>query len=284
MSYKIIGDSCCDLTEKYKKDSHFALVPLTLQVDDTYIRDDETFDQARFLQLIRESKSVQKSACPSPEEFMAAYEGEEDMVFVVTLSQHLSGTYNSAVLARNLFYEEHPGSEKKIHVFSSDSACCGESLVAFQIQEMAETGASFEEIVEKVGYFRDHMSTYFVLETLDFLRKNGRLTGLASILASALNIKPIMAGDHGVIVKLDQARGITKALNKLCDTVVADAVKAGVDTKNRILGIVHCNCPERAEAVKAQICSRLSFKDVYIAPAAGVSSLYAGDGGIVIAL
>ncbi len=284
MSYRIIGDSCCDLTEKYKADSHFRLVPLTLQVDDTYIRDDETFDQARFLQLIRESKSVQKSACPSPEDFLKVYEGEEDMVFVVTLSQHLSGTYNSAVLAVNLYHEEHPDSPKRIHVFSSDSACCGEALIAFKIQELAEAGASFDEIVEKVNDFRDHMNTYFVLETLDFLRKNGRLTGIAAILASALNIKPVMGADHGVIIKLDQARGINKALSKLCDTVVQDAISKGINTKEKILGIVHCNCPERAKSVMENICSRLSFKDVYVAPAAGVSSLYAGDGGIVIAL
>ena len=284
MTYKIIGDSCCDLTEKYKDDPHFALVPLTLQVDDSYIRDDETFDQAHFLKLIRESRAVQKSACPSPEDFMAAYAGEEEMVFVVTLSQHSSGAYNSAMLARSLFYEENPGSGKKIHVFSSDSACCGESLLAFRIQEMAEQGAGFEEIVREAGEFRDNMRTYFVLETLDFLRKNGRLTGLAAILASALNIKPVMGADHGVIIKLGQARGIAKALDRLCDTVVQEAVKNGIDTKERILGIVHCNCPERARSVKEMICSRLSFKDVYIAPAAGVSSLYAGDGGVVVAL
>lgn len=284
MSYKIIGDSCCDLTQKYKENPQYALVPLTLQVDETYIRDDETFDQARFLELVRGSRTVQKSACPSPEEFMEAYRGGEDMVFVVTLSQHLSGTYNSAVLARNLFYEENPDSAKKIHVFSSDSACCGEALIAFRIQELAESGASFETIVKEAGEFRDGMRTYFVLETLDFLRKNGRLTGLASILASALNIKPVMGEENGVIIKLSQARGITKALNKMCETVVETAVRSGVDTKNRILGITHCNCPERAEQVREQICSRLKFRDVYVVPAAGVSSLYAGDGGVVVAL
>jgi DegV family protein with EDD domain len=283
LSYKIIGDSCCDLTEKYKKDPHFALVPLTLQVDQTFIRDDETFDQAHFLRLIRESKEIQKSACPSPEDFLKEYEGEEDMVFVVTLSQHLSGTYNSAVLARSLYYEEHPKSTKKIHVFSSDSACCGESLIAFRIHELAQEGATYEEILEKVGAFRDRMQTYFVLETLDFLRKNGRLTGLTAILASALNIKPIMAGDHGVIVKLDQARGMTKGVNKMCDAAIERAKAAALDTKNLTLGIVHCNCPERAEAVKDRMLSALPFRDVYIAPAAGVSSLYAGDGGVVLA-
>ncbi|MCI8400593.1 MAG: DegV family protein [Lachnospiraceae bacterium] len=284
MNYKIIGDSCCDLTAEYKKDSRFDLVPLTLQVDDTYIRDDETFDQAHFLKLVRESKSVQKSACPSPEDFMASYAGEEEMVFVVTLSQHLSGTYNSAVLAKNLYYEENPNSTKKIHIFSSDSACCGESLIAFRIRDLAESGASFEEIVEQAGSFRDGMKTYFVLETLDFLRKNGRLTGLASILASALNIKPVMSADHGVIIKLNQARGITKALGKMCDLAVEETLRRGVDTKKHTLGITHCNCPDRAEAVREQLCSRLAFRDVYITPAAGVSSLYAGDGGVVVAI
>ena len=76
---------------------------------------------------------------------MKAFEGEADMVFIVTLSQHLSGSYNSAVLGKTLYEEEH-GTEKKIHVFSSDSACCGESLIAFKIQELAEAGASFEQI------------------------------------------------------------------------------------------------------------------------------------------
>ncbi len=284
MSYKIIGDSCCDLTEKYKKDSHFRLVPLTLQVDDNFIRDDETFNQTSLIEMVRKSKSVQKSACPSPEEFLDVYEGDEDMVFVITLSEHLSGTYNSACLARDLYFEKYPDSEKKIHVFSSDSACCGESLIAIRIQELVESGKTFDEIIEDIDGFRYNMHTYFVLETLDYLRKNGRLTGITALLATALNIKPVMGADHGVIIKLDQSRGIIKALNKMCDIIVEEARKNGVNTRERILGITHCNCPDRAKMVMEKLCSRLQFKDVYIAPAAGVSTLYAGDGGIVVAL
>ncbi len=279
MSYKIVVDSCCDLTEDLRKSGVFQVIPLTLQVGGKLIVDDETFDQAAFLKAVRECPECPKSACPSPEQFKSAYESGGDMVFVVTLSQHLSGTYNSAVLAKELYIEEH-GEDKKIHVFSSDSAASGEALIAMKIRELAEAGKSFEEIVEQVSDFRDHMLTYFVLETLDSLKKNGRLTGLQAIFATALNIKPVMAGDHGVIVKVDQARGMQKALAKLVQ-YVADNVK---NPEQKILAISHCNCPERAKFVKEQLCRQMNFKDVYIAPAAGVTSLYASDGGVVVTI
>ena len=103
MSYKIVVDSCCDLTEELKSDSHFQIIPLTLQVGETYITDDEHFDQARFLELVRTSPECPRTACPSPEAFRDAYDCDADMIFVVTLSQHLSGTYNSAVLGRTMY-------------------------------------------------------------------------------------------------------------------------------------------------------------------------------------
>ena len=278
MKYKIVVDSCCDLTKELKSDEHFQIVPLTLQVGNVHTVDDETFDQAAYLKLVAQSPDCPKTACPSPEQFKKAYEeGGADMVFVVTLSQHLSGTYNSAMLAKKL-YEEEAGDGKKIHVFSSDSAAVGESLIAMKIKELAEEGLSFEEIVEKAGYFRDHMVTLFVLETLETLKKNGRLTGITAVLATALNIKPVMAGNKGVIEKVNQARGIQKALRNMLDVAVSRAV----DTEHKILGITHCNCPERAEWVKTELCKRLTFKDVYVVEAAGVSSTYAADGGIVL--
>ena len=277
MVYKIIADSCCDLTDKYRKDPHFQIIPLTLQVGSHSFIDDETFDQKEYIRLVAESPECARTACPSPEAYMKAFEGEADMVFIVTLSQHLSGSYNSAVLGKTLYEEEH-GTEKKIHVFSSDSACCGESLIAFKIQELAEAGASFEQIVARVNEFRDHIQTYFVLEDLDTLKKNGRLTGLAAILASALNIKPIMAGDHGVIVKVDQCRGIQKALKQMVEHFMAGCR----NPESRTLGITHVNCPERAEQVKKMFLSQARFKNVYVVDAAGVSTTYANNGGIVV--
>lgn len=277
MKYKIVVDSCCDLTEDLKKDKHFEIIPLTLNVGETEVIDDETFDQASYLKLVKECPECPKTACPSPERYASAYEGA-DMVFVITLSQHLSGSFNSAQLAKNLFLEEHP--DAKVQVFSSDSACCGEANIALLIQSLCEEGRGFEEICEIAADYLYHMHTYFVLETLDFLKKNGRLTGLAAIAATVLNIKPVMGADHGVIIKLSQARGLQRALSKLADTVAAEAV----NPEEKRLSITHVNCPDRAEFVKELILKKIKVKDVFIVDAAGVSSTYAGDGGIVVAL
>ena len=278
MNYKIVVDSCCDLTEELKADSHFQIIPLTLQVGDIQITDDETFNQKSYLKLIKESEECPKTACPSPEAFMNAYDCDADAVFVVTLSQHLSGSYNSAVLGRSLYLEEK--GEKHIAVFSSDSASVGEVVLALKIRELCEAGKSFDEVVKEVSDYRDNLNTYFVLETLDFLRKNGRLTGIQAVVASVLNIKPVMGADKGTIIKLDQARGIDKALRKMAQWVAKQAVDPG----HKTLAIAHTNCPDRARKVKEIICSLIDVKDVYVVNTAGVSSTYAGDGGVIIAL
>ena len=280
MSYKIIGDSCLDLTADLKKDPHFQIIPLTLQVEHTQVIDDETFDQKKFLELVRSSSECPQTACPSPERFKEAFECDVEQIFVITLSEHLSGTYNSAVLAKKLYEEEHGQDGKNIAVFSSDSASSGEVNIALYIQSRCQASLPFEEIEEKTRSFIKNMRTYFVLESLDTLRKNGRLIGLQAFFATALNIKPVMGADSGVIIKLDQARGINKALTRMADIAIREAG----ETKDKVLIIAHCNNPERAEVVKNEMCRQASFKDVIITETAGVATVYASDGGIIVAL
>ena len=150
--YKIVIDSCGELSEDLKADGHFCTVPLLLDVDGYQITDDETFNQRDFLQRVKACIHSPKSSCPSPERYMRAYEGEAEHVYVVTLSGKLSGSYNSAVLAADLYHEEHEDS-KQIHVFNSKSASIGETLIGLKIQELEESGASFEEIVTEVEHF-----------------------------------------------------------------------------------------------------------------------------------
>lgn len=277
MSYRIIGDSCTDLPIYLKEDPHFKLVPLTLIVDDVSIIDDETFDQVDFLRRVKAYPHSPKSACPSPEDYMKHFDFDGD-VYIVTLSSPLSGSYNSAELAKKLYLEDHPG--KNIAVFDSHSASVGQTLIAMKVKELIEAHCSFKEIVEKVNNFRDGLKTKFVLESLDTLRKNGRLSNLQAIIASALNIKPVMgATSDGNICKVDQARGITKALMLMAKCIEEDVVKPS----ERILGISHCNNRERAEFVKEEIMKRIPFKDCFIVDTAGVSSLYANEGGIITA-
>ena len=116
------------------------------------------------------------------------------------------------------------------------------------------------------------MKTYFVLETLDTLRKNGRLTGLQAYFATKLNIKPVMSAEKGVIIKLDQARGIQKALQKLVEIA-----------PNRRLIISHCNTPERAEYIRER-CQAAGFKEIIITGTSGLNTMYANDGGLIVTL
>ena len=276
MSFHIVCDSCTDLTEEDLKKGCYTLVPLTLLVDGEEIIDDETFDQADFLAKVAATKEAVKSACPAPESYMEAYSKADD-IYVVTLSAELSGSYNSAVLGKNL-YEEENGT-KNIHVVNSRGAATTQVLIARKLNEYASQGMPFEEVVDKIEEYTTSLRTYFVLETLEVLRKNGRLSRLSATIAGALNIKPVMIGTRdGVIQKAAQARGMKKALAKMVEHMGSE----GRDLTRRQFVISHCNCYERAVYVKELIKKHLHAEDVDIVDTKGVSSLYACDGGIIV--
>lgn len=277
MSYRIIVDSCGELTEEMKASGHYETASLQISVSGHHIVDDETFNQAEFLRLVAESPECPKSSCPSPERYMEGYHCEEERVYAVTLSAELSGSYNSAVLGRELYLEEY--GEKDIYVFNSRSASVGETLIALKIEECEKQGMEFREVIDCVEEYISRQNTYFVLETLDILRKNGRLTGLKAVMATALNIKPVMgATPEGTICQLGQTRGIKKALVKLVDEVVKNLK----DSDKKILGISHCNCRQRAEYVRDMLKEKAQFRDVVILDTAGISSMYAADGGVIV--
>ncbi len=277
MSYKIIVDSCGELTDEMKGSGCFETASLEIDVEDYHIIDDETFDQADFLKRVAACPTSPKSSCPSPERYMEGYRCEADHVYAVTLSAELSGSYNSAILGKNLYHEEY--GEKDIYVFNSRSASVGETLIAMKVVECEEQGMEFEQVIETVEAYISEQHTYFVLETLDTLRKNGRLKGVKAIVATALNIKPVMGSTpEGTIAQLGQGRGIKKALAKMTDEIVKDLK----DSREKILAISHCNCRERAEYVREVLMKKAEFKDTVILDTAGISSMYAADGGVIV--
>lgn len=276
MKYKIVVDSCCELPEELLTDERLERVPLGLEVGDYHIEDDDSFDQADFLKRIAECPTCPKSSCPSPERFMEAYHADAEHVYVVTLSSHLSGSYNSAMLAKDLYKEKY--GEKKIHVVDSESASGGETQIALKLMELEAQGLPFETIVEQIEQFRDTRSVYFVLDNLETLRKNGRLTGVKAFVASTLNIKPVMSAEHGVIVQRGQSIGVKKALAKLAEMLVKEIGS----TEGRKLIITHCNAPERAEFVRDLVMKLAKFEEIIIMETRGLSSLYANDGGVIV--
>ena len=277
MSFRVVVDSCGELTQEMKDSGCFINVPLTIMLGDHHIIDDETFDQADFLKRVEEYPDCPKTSCPSPEKYMESYRCDADHIYAVTLSANLSGSYNSAVLGKNLYEEEY--GDKPIYVFDSRSASIGQTLIALKIAECEEAGMKFEQVVETVENFITEQITYFVLESLEALRKNGRLTGMKALVATALNIKPYCgATPEGTIFQAGQARGIKKALAKMVDVFVAELK----NSEEKIVAISHCNCFERAMDVKRMIEAKITPKKIIVLDTRGISSTYASDGGIIV--
>ena len=244
-----------------------------------HIVDDETFDQAEFID--RRSEQPARNARSQParhrRRYMEAYHCEAEHIYAVTLSAELSGSYNSAVLGKNLYEEEY--GEKDIYVFNSRSASVGETLIGLKIAECEKKGLSFKEVIDTVEAYIEEQHTYFLLETLDILKKNGRLKGLKAVVATALNIKPVMGSTpDGNIQQLANTRGMKKGLVRMVEQIVADLK----NPEEKILAISHCNCRERAETVKNMLLEKAGFKDIIIVDTAGISSMYAADGGVIV--
>ena len=279
MSYKIVIDSCGELLEQWKQDERFASVPLTLTVGSENIIDDETFNQADFLQKVAACPECPKSTYPSHESYRKAFDCEAEHIYCVTLSSELSGSYNSAVLGASLLHEEKKGVQ--IHVFNSCSASIGQTLIALKIAQCEDAGLPFEDVVSVVNKYIEEQHTFFVLENLETLRKNGRLSRVKALVATALKIKPIMGSTpEGTICQLDQARGMNKALVKMVDKIV----EVTENSENKILAISHCNSPKKANMLKEAIQEKMKLADIVVLDTAGVSSMYANDGGIIVAV
>ena len=276
MTYKLLCDSCTDLTPGLLEDPHVVRIPLTIQVGSETVVDDHTFRQKELLQKMRAWPDAPKTACPSPATYMEQFLDDGDN-YIVTLSARLSGSHNAAVQAQTLYREE--GGRGNVHVFNSRSASAGQTQIALLIQELAGSGLPFDQVVERVEAYISRMRTLFVLENLDNLRKNGRLTQVQSLVTGALRVKLLMgATREGEIEKLGQGLSIRQTLARMVSRMAEDQ-----DHTGRRLVIAHCNCQERAEHLLELVRKRCQFGEVVIVPTAGIATVYANDGGVVTA-
>ena len=279
MSFNIIGDSGCDYTESYDRLSWLTRVPLTIELDGKRYTDDAALDRAELLSAIARSGNVPKTSCPSPDDYLQAFDCDADDIYVVTLSGELSGSYNSAVLAAGIAKEQFP--EKHIHVFNSRSAAGGETAIALKIYNLACSGLSFNEVAEKSEKFIEKLTTVFVLEDLDPLRKNGRLTHVQAIVTAALRIKLVLnATAQGTIAITSKALTTQRAFRAMVE-YVKDKFRLS-EAAERVLVITQCNCLDTAHKVRDMILKECRFVESVICTAGGISTVYAADGGIVV--
>ena len=276
MTWKIVADSGCDYREitDLANQTTFESVPLTIQIDNEIFVDNAYLDIDGMMEKMYATSSASKSACPSPDDYLRSFEGAEN-IFVVTITGSLSGSHNSAQLAKKLFLEEHPTAN--IHVIDSLSAGGEVDLIVRKLNDLIKEGLSFEQVVEAITHYQNNTKLLFVLAKVDNLVKNGRLSKLIGAVVGLLNIRMVgEASDTGTLELLQKARGAKKALTAAVDEVLKAGYKGG-----RII-IAHRNnekfCQQFSEAIK----EKFPAADISFLPTSGLCSFYAEEGGLLM--
>lgn len=276
MKRVIVTDSCAELNEKILSKSDIKRVPFFIDVEDKSFKGDENTDIDSLIKEMNSSKTPPKTAAPTPESFYEMAKGYDE-VFFVSISSKLSTTYNNANIAKTMLEEDFEG--VKAYTFDSKSAACGETQVITWIQEGFDKKLKFEEIVDYVNRKIEDLQTIFVLENLDNLIKNGRMSRVAGFIASALSIYPVCVGIDGEIDVKHKPRGIKSALKRMVDTIG----ELSNNFEDKKLYITHIRNKDRAEKVKELIEKRYVFKSIEIFEGTALSTTYANESGIIMA-
>jgi DegV family protein with EDD domain len=284
MKYKLIADSCCDLfaADFSTEELNFVTVPLTIVIDDKDFVDDEGLDIHAFVAAMRATKSAAKTCCPSPEAFKTEIlsSAPDDNVICLTLSSKLSGSFNSARLAAEEVKKEYP--DKNIFVLDSRSASSGMVLILNELKRLIESGDfSFDEIVEKIMKFRDATRVRFVLHDLGNLVRAGRMSKIVGLVASTLNIKPILGDDgKGEIKMCLKVMGLKRPIIAMSGFPAEKAKTEGTDIP---IAISHCFNKEDAEYLKSLLETKIGLSNIELRPMRGLSSFYSSYRGIILA-
>lgn len=276
MTWKIVADSGCDYRnlENLAPDTHFVSVPLTLQVADTIYTDTADLDIDQMMEHMYATATASKSACPSPDDYMRAFEGA-DQIFVITITGGLSGSQNAAQIAAQIYKEDHP--QVEIHLIDSLSAGGEIDLIVTKLNQLIEQGLSFEQVIQEITAYQQRTKLLFVLAKVDNLVKNGRLSKLSGTVAGLLNIRIIgEASPEGKLELLQKARGAKKAVTASFDELLKAGYQGGKIT------IAHRNndkfCQQFADLVQAQF----PQAQIEVIPTSGLCSFYAEEGGLLM--
>ena len=279
MTWNIVSDSSCDLRmAAFESDRvRFETVPLRIQVGEREFLDNDDLVVPDLLDAMSQEKSASSTACPSPAAFARAFEAG-DCTVCFTISSNLSGTYNSAVMGREMVLEEHP--EKKVCIIDSKATAGAMVLLIRKAKELMEADVTgdFEDICDQLRLYQAALRTCFTLENFDNLIKNGRMRPLVGTLLHSLGIHVIAdATPLGTIHVADKARGEAKTYK----TITA-LMKSSKDCTGAEVVISHCENMAGALKLKQQILEDLPVKSVDVLSCRGLTSFYAMEKGLII--
>lgn len=274
---KLVTDGTCDLSEELLRKLNINVVPVGLTIGEEHYTIGEDINNQEFYEKMKMYKELPKTFCPSPNKFIESYEGEEQVI-VITLSQKLSGTYNSAILAKELYLSENK--QKDIRVIDSHSGCIGAGLLLIKAAKMIKDGKNIDEISSSLEDLRDKISFYGALETLENAIKGGRVNPLAGKIINALNFKVIIQIKDGLVKPVDKARGESNSIKKVAQNITENIS----DIKDKTLCLVHANCPEKAEKLLSIIEKTHKFEEIYISEVGPAMGTYTAEGAVLAAV
>jgi len=273
MNYKIVTDSSADVLELKKVPFEFA--PLKIITADKEYVDDKNLNVKEMVEDLLDYKGRSSTSCPNAEDWLAAF-GEAENVFCVTITGTLSGSYNAALIAKELYEEQHP--ERRVFVLNSLSAGPELYLIIEKLQELIMAGKAFGEIVEEIEGYTKKTALYFMLESMKNLANNGRVSPFVAKMAGLLGIRVVgKASAHGDLEPLNKCRGEAKALDAIFNYLKSAGLNEGK------VCIAHCFNKTAAEQLKEKILNELPKVQVTVYGCRGLCSFYAERGGILVA-
>ena len=276
---KIITDGSCDLSQKIIEESNVEIVDVNVSFGEKTYSTRTDITVAQFYDMMKNSKELPKTSCPSPNQFLDAFDCEEDNIIVLCLTSKLSGIYNSAVLAKKM-YEEENENKKRIEIIDSTTGSIGQALLVSKVADMIKEDKDMDEIVDTINKLKEELVFYGALHTLENAIKGGRINPIAGKIIGALNFKAIVHITEGLVKPIDKARGNKNSLNK-----VIDYIKDNMDkTSKTKLAIGHANCPEKALKIKEILEGNHNFEEIHIMEVGPTMGVYAAEGAILVAV
>jgi DegV family protein with EDD domain len=275
MAIRIITDTMCDVPEYCIKRYNIRVMPLTVHFGEETYKDGVDLTLDEFLKKLEESETMPTTSQVPPLEFYETFKEETDKgnsIVAILGSSELSGTYNSAVVAKEQL------KEADIHVIDSGGVTLGAGMLVIKAARLAEQGLSSEEIAKNIEESKQRMKYILVVDTLKYLHKGGRLSLSASVLGSILNIKPILTMKDGKLELFEKARGIKKALSIVMDTIKDN----GWSLDDKIIGINHIADPEHMRMLEEYITKEYKVKEIIRGEVGSVVATHGGPGAVAI--
>ena len=269
---KLIADSSSDRPAIAGAEVQY--VPLVVSTDHVHFVDDETLDVRQMLDTLSGHRGRSYTACPSVDGWLTAFDGGDE-IYAVTITSALSGSYNAAMAARELYLQEHPGA--KVAVFDSLSTGPELRLILEKLRDLTAQGLPFEQVEAQTREYMHHTRLLFSLQSLHNMAQNGRVSKVAAAAVGVLGIRIVgTASAEGTLQQLNKCRGDRKALPELLEHMQKAGFHGGK------VRITHVNNPTLAGTFLEQLKAAWPEADASIAPSSGLCSYYAEEGAIMV--